>query len=353
MGIVATDESRVELDLVPGRESPRVVPGESRPETALISVVVPAYNEEGCAAELVKRLRAVFDSAPGDNFEALIVDNGSSDRTLEVLREAIQSDSRFTILQMSKPFGADNGMSAGLAMSKGDAVVIMVADLQDPPEMIPTFMDLWRDGYDNIYGVVRSRPDTGIVRRFFSQIYYNLASRLSRESVPKNASDFRLIDRVVVDAVVAMPERNRFLRSLISWTGFRSVGVAFNRDPRFAGESHASREIWWVVRNAIDSLLSLSDSLLNAIPIAGFALSLLSILGFLGMSVNWLFNGVPFPGFGTLLSAQLLLFGLTFLFLGLISRYISLMYKEVQQRPNFIIRSVVRPTTETQSIEGE
>jgi dolichol-phosphate mannosyltransferase len=132
-----------QFELVPGPEWPKAVPGQVRPANPVISVVIPAFNEEGCAGELVRRLKLVFDRMSGIRFEALIVDNGSSDKTLEILIDAITGDSRFTVLQMSKPFGADNGISAGLSIAKGHAVVIMVADLQDPPEMIPTFIHLW------------------------------------------------------------------------------------------------------------------------------------------------------------------------------------------------------------------
>jgi dolichol-phosphate mannosyltransferase len=307
-----------------------------------VSIVVPAYNEEGCIEELAARLGNVFDNAVGVRFEAIIVDNGSRDRTLELLIGVAKRDSRFTVLQMSKPFGADNGITAGLAHAQGDAAVILMADLQDPPELIPDFIELWRSGFDNVYGVVRSRSDTGILRRAASQVYYWLVGRLSSDTIPRNVSDFRLVDRAVIDAITAMPERRRFLRTMIGWTGFRSVGVPFDRAPRFAGESHASRQIGWVIHNAITSLLSISGASLAVIPVVGFLMSVGAVLAFILMALNAVFRGVPFPGFGTLVATQLLVFGTLSLFLGVIAQYVGMIYDEVRQRPTFLVRRVIR-----------
>ena len=320
---------------------PRPVPGDPRPaDGRRISIVAPAYNEYECIDELVKRLRLVFAELPEYEFEVLIIENGSSDDTIGKLTAVTAEDPRFTVLQMSKAFGCDNGMAAGMAFATGDACIIMTSDLQDPPELIPTFISLWEQGYDNVFGIVNRRHGTGPVRRFNSQMYYWLVSRLSDNAVPRNVSDFRLMDKAVYEAANAMPERNRFQRSIVAWMGYRSIGVVYDRPERFAGETKT--EILWVVRNAINSILSSSRVLLRMFPLVGLLITAGAFMGIVVLSINFVANGVPFPGFGTLLCAQLLALGIVTFFLGVMAQYVGLIFDEVQARPNFIVRRVVR-----------
>lgn len=302
----------------------------------LVSVVVPAYNESDCVEELATRLQAVFDSHPQYSFEAVIVENGSCDDTWDKLLKIHDSDGRFRVLQLARNFRMDGGITAGLAHARGDAVVIMCADLQDPPELIGRFLEKWEEGYENVYMVVTARHGTGRLRRFNSRAFYWLLSKLTDSRMPKNASDFRLVDRKVVDAVNAMEERNRFVRGLFAWVGYRSVGIEHERPPRHGGESKA--DTLKVVDLALKGIFAHSYTPLRLITVAGMALSALSLVAIVVLAVQFLAFGVPFPGFGSIICLILLLFGILFCMLGVVSEYVGLIYEEVKQRPNYVVR---------------
>ena len=205
----------------------------------LISIIVPAYNEEACVEELARRLTLMFDANPKYDFEAIIVENGSIDRTWELLQQIYEKDNRFKTIQLARNFRMDGGLTAGLNYATGDAVVLMTADLQDPPELITEFIKKWEEGYENVYMVVTKRTGTGPIRTFNSKAFYWLAGKLTDDRIPKNASDFRLVDRKVYEAVRGMEERNRFIRGLFAWVGFKSIGIEAERPERFGGVSNA------------------------------------------------------------------------------------------------------------------
>ena len=199
----------------------------------LISVVIPAYNEEACVDELARRLQGVFAANPAYDFEVIVVENGSVDSTWEKLIAIHGCDARFKILRLARNFRMDGGLTAGLAHAKGDAAVLMTADLQDPPELISEFIAKWEEGYENIYMVVTARRGTGPIRRFNSRLFYWVAGKLTDNLIPRNASDFRLVDRKVYETINTMEERNRFVRGLFAWVGFRSIGIEHEREPRY------------------------------------------------------------------------------------------------------------------------
>jgi polyisoprenyl-phosphate glycosyltransferase len=301
----------------------------------LISVIVPAYNEEACVEELARRLSQVFDENPSYDFEAIIVENGSIDRTWELLQEIHKKDNRFKTIQLARNFRMDGGITAGLHYAKGDAAVLMTADLQDPPELITEFIKKWEEGYENIYMVVTERSGTGPIRTFNSKAFYWLAGKLTDDRIPKNASDFRLVDRKVYEAVRGMDERNRFVRGLFAWVGFKSIGIEAVRLARFGGVSNAHS--LKVIDLALKGILSHSYIPLKLITLTGIILSGLSVLAIASFSITWIFAGVPFAGFGTLVSLVLLMFGILVFMLGLIAEYVGLIYEEVKRRPNFIV----------------
>ena len=204
-----------------------------------VSVVIPAYNEEECVNELVARLQKVFLHEPNYIWDLLVVENGSEDLTYQALISLRNSEPRLRILKLSRNFRMDGGITAGLSHIDSDACVIMTADLQDPPEVISQFLRKWEEGYENIYALVNERQGISPIRRFNSVMFYRVASFLSDGLITKNASDFRLVDRKVYESVREMTERNRFVRGLFSWVGFKSVGVKINRPPRYAGVSNA------------------------------------------------------------------------------------------------------------------
>ena len=303
----------------------------------LISVVVPAYNEGECVDELARRLRLVFDQMSGNyDFEVIIVENGSHDDTYEKLIKIHEADSRFSVIQLSRNFLMEGGMIAGLQAATGDACVIMCADLQDPPELIPEFIELWEQGYENIYQVVTSREDNSLFRRIAAQVFYWTINKFSDTPVPRNASDFRLVDRALYEAFNGLEERNRMVRSTWGWLGFRSIGVEHERPPRFGGSSTFS--IITTANFAYRGILASSFKLLKIFPLVGFALSALSFIALIVLVVEAVFFGVPFPGFGTLASLIVLLFGLLFLFLGVVSEYVGMIFTESRGRPLYVIR---------------
>ena len=301
----------------------------------LISLIIPAYNEEECVDELFNRLVKVFATEDKYNFEVIIVENGSIDSTWDKLQEIASKDSRFKILKLSRNFRMDGGLTAGLDFIKGDACVLMTADLQDPPELISEFLRYWEQGYENIYGVITKREGTGPIRTMNSKLFYWLAGKLTDGRIPRNASDFRLVDRKVYLAVRGMTERNRFVRGLFAWAGFNSIGVPMERPPRFGGVSNA--HTLKVLDLAFKGIFAHSYKPLRLITVFGFVLSALSFISILPLFFLWLFVGVPFAGFGTLVGLFLLVFGIVSLMLGILSEYVGLIYEEVKSRPNYVV----------------
>ena len=305
----------------------------------LISVIVPAYNEEDCVEELARRLSAVFDANSKYEFEAIIVENGSIDRTWELLEKISNKDSRFKIVRLARNFRMDGGLTAGLHYARGDAAVLMTADLQDPPELISDFILKWEEGYENIYMVVTERTGTGPLRTFNSKAFYWLAGKLTDGRIPRNASDYRLVDRKVYEAVRSMEERNRFVRGLFAWVGFNSIGIEAVRAERFGGVSNAHS--LKVIDLAFKGIFSHSYIPLKIITLTGVTLSGTSFFAFVAFAITWIFDGVPFAGFGTLVSLALLAFGILTFMLGLIAEYVGLIYEEVKQRPNFVVTKTI------------
>ena len=301
----------------------------------LISLIIPAYNEEDCVDELFNRLDAVFATEPQYDFEVVIVENGSIDSTWVKLQAIAEKDSRFKILKLSRNFRMDGGLTAGLDFIRGDACVLMTADLQDPPELIPQFLRYWEQGYENIFGVITKREGTGPIRTMNSKLFYWLAGKLTDGRIPRNASDFRLVDRKVYEAVKGMTERNRFVRGLFAWAGFNSIGVPMERPPRFGGVSNA--HTLKVLDLAFKGIFAHSYKPLRLITVFGFVLSGLSFISIVPLFFLWLFVGVPFAGFGTLVGLFLLVFGIVSLMLGILSEYVGLIYEEVKARPNYVV----------------
>jgi len=301
----------------------------------LISLIIPAYNEEDCVDELFTRLKNIFGTEPQYDFEVVIVENGSLDSTWAKLQNIAGQDSRFKILKLSRNFRMDGGLTAGLDYIEGDACVLMTADLQDPPELIPQFLRFWEQGYENIYGVITKREGTGPIRTMNSKLFYWLAGKLTDGRIPRNASDFRLVDKKVYIAVKGMTERNRFVRGLFAWAGFNSIGVPMERPPRFGGVSNA--HTLKVLDLAFKGIFAHSYKPLRLITVFGFVLSALSFISIIPLFFLWLFVGVPFAGFGTLVGLFLLVFGIVSLMLGILSEYVGLIYEEVKARPNYVV----------------
>ncbi len=301
----------------------------------LLSVVIPAYNEADCISELGRQLAILFEIEVKYDWECIIIDNGSSDNTWAELQKLSPLISNLRLIRLSRNFKMEGGLAAGLSSATGDACVFMAADLQDPPAMISDFIRKWEAGYQNIYGIVSSRKGSSILRRVNSRLYYWLISNLTGNQIPRNASDFRLMDRQVYEAVRDLPERGRFARGLVAWVGFKAIGIKFDRPERFKGESKAGTSL--VVNLALKGIFSNSLFPLRLITIIGITCSITAILGLFGAVILWYSRGIPFAGFGTLVGLVLLPFGILSFMLGIISEYLGLVYEEVKARPTYII----------------
>jgi dolichol-phosphate mannosyltransferase len=304
----------------------------------LISIVIPAYNEEDCIDELARRLTAVMDGLTSYQFEALIVENGSTDKTWSLLQKIASSDKRFKPIRLSRNFGMDGGVTAGLELATGDACVIMTADLQDPPELIIEFVKKWEEGFENIYMIVEKRSTSNVLRRVNSKLFYFIADRLTGGLIPKDVSDFRLVDRKVYEAVRGMEERNRFVRGLFAWVGFRSIGIKYPRPARFGGESKA--RLSTVLRLAKHGILSFSDIPLRFITWFGLVCSGLALGTMVVFAILKFVIGTPFAGFATIVTIVLFFFGLLSFMIGILAEYVAMIHSEVKNRPNFVIAEV-------------
>jgi polyisoprenyl-phosphate glycosyltransferase len=253
-----------------------------------INVIIPAYNEEECVDELASRLKNLFAAERSYNFEVLLVENGSTDGTWEKLQHISKSDTRFKIIRLSRNFRMDGGLTAGLAYATGDAAVLMTADLQDPPERISDFLRQWEKGYENIYGVVTKRTGTGPIRTLNSKLFYLLAGNLTNNVIPRNASDFRLVDRKVYESVRMMQERNRFVRGLFAWAGFNSIGIPMVRDERFGGKSNAHSLA--VIELAFKGIFAHSYKPIKFITMFGLTLSIVSLTSLIPLVILWITN---------------------------------------------------------------
>lgn len=304
-----------------------------------ISFVIPAYNEEACVDALHVALSSLFEALSEKyDCDAIIVENGSFDSTYEKLLAIHTKDPRFKILKLARNFGADGGMTAGLRYATGDAAVIMCADLEDPPSVVPAFISKWEEGYENVYGIIRRRQGNWL-RRTNSRAFYWLINKMTGGLIPRSVSDFRLIDKKVVNTINNMDERTRMLRGIIAWTGFKSVGVEFDRGDRVSGESKANTAL--VLKLALRGIFGFSYIPLKIATVLGVVLSLVSFTALVIFTFKFIFFGVPFDGFGTIVCLILLLFGFLFTILGIMSEYIGMIFEETKARPLFIVDETV------------
>jgi len=303
-----------------------------------ISIVVPVYNEEKVIPELIKRLTNFINKNSNYNFEVIFVEHGSVDNSFNLLNKYGKKDKRIKVLQLSKNFGCDGGIAAGMRFATGDACVIMMADLQEPIELISDFLKKWEQGYEIVYGVVKKRT-AGLIRNFNSILFYKIINSLTNNMFPENASDFRLIDKKVYQTVNQMPEQNKYLRGLIMWTGFKHIGIPFNRTKRFAGESKAN--FITVLKVAINGIFSFSYLPLRFVTFLGIGITVISFLMIIFYLYLFIVHGREAPGAATTILLMLSLFGILFFILGIISEYLARIYDEVKGRPSLIIKNKI------------
>lgn len=298
-----------------------------------LSVVIPVYNEEALLHELHRRLKGALDPL-GLRYEVILVNDGSRDRTPAILAELTASEPAFRAIHFSRNFGHQAAVTAGLDHASGQAVLVMDADLQDPPELVGEMLAKWREGWQVVYGVRRKRKESAFKRLAYWG-FYRLLRTVTNVEIPLDAGDFALMDRRVVAALRALPERNRFVRGIRSWVGFRQTGLAYERDARYAGE--VKYTFSKLVRLALDGLIAFSYAPLRVAVYLGLLISIASFVIALFFLFYKLIVGVDVPGWTSLLIAVLFMGGIQLLTLGVMGEYVSRIYDEVKQRPVYVV----------------
>ena len=305
-----------------------------RPE---LSIVIPVYNEEATLDELHRRVAEVLPEVGGET-EVILVNDGSRDRTAELVRETCRQDPRFRGVHFSRNFGHQAAVAAGLRYSRGRAVVVMDADLQDPPQLVLQMLARWRDGYDVVYARHANRARETALKRAAAYAFYRVLRRLAKPEIPPDTGDFCLMDRRVVDLLNEMPERNRYVRGLRAWIGLRQTAVDFDRPGRFAGE--AKYTFRKSLALALNGIFSLSKAPLRVATYFGLLVSLTSFLLSVWFVVQKLTVGFEIRGWASTVVIMLFLGGVQLLTIGIIGEYISRIYDEVKQRPLYIVDAV-------------
>lgn len=301
-----------------------------------ISVIVPMYYEEDVAKECYDRTSKVLKNLKEYDYEILFVDDGSKDKTFEILENIALKDNNVKVIQLSRNFGHQAAVTCGLKHVKGDAVVIMDADLQDPPETITEMIKLWEGGNDVVYAKRKIRKGETKFKLFTAKMFYNILNGLSDVEIPKDTGDFRLADRKVIDVINNLPEHNKFLRGLFSWVGFKQSELAYERNPRLAGKTKYSLNK--MIKLASDGIISFSKKPLKVVGLLGETSIFISILILLYTLISYIFKlNQLTPGWTSIMVTITFLGGIQLLSIGVISEYIGKIYDEAKGRPEYII----------------
>lgn len=308
----------------------------------VLTLVVPVKDEEQAIAPFVERVRselARLDDAASSDFEMLFVDDGSSDGTMDEIRRAHAADSRVRAVSFSRNFGKEAALSAGLDHARGEAVIPIDVDLQDPPEVIGQMLAKWREGFEIVNGIRSDRDSDSLAKRMTADLFYRAHNRLSADKIPEHAGDFRLLDRKVVDVIRAMPERTRFMKGLFAWPGFRQASVSYARQQRQVGNSKFN--YWKLWSFALEGITSASTVPLRVWSYIGMGVALLALVYALLLIVRTLLWGVDVPGYASLMVAVLFIGGLQLLSLGVLGEYVGRILIEAKQRPLYVVRQTV------------
>ena len=316
-------------------------------ERVAISVVVPVYNEETNLNPLYERLSRVLTKI--GSFEILFVDDGSTDNSASIIRALSAEDHRIGAFFFSRNFGHEAATSCGLHNASGQTVAIIDADLQDPPEVLLEMYEQWKNGYDVVYGQRRSRKNEPLNVRFTSSIFYYAFRALSKVNMPVNTGDFRLMDEKVVASFKEFPERNRYVRGLTFWSGYRQKAVLFDRDKRFSGKTKYN--FFKRANLAFDAICGISGAPLRLATLAGFAATLLSLTIAAHVVYAKFIHNIPFQGYALLTSGLFLIGGVQLFTLGLLGEYVGRIYREVQQRPLYVLKERLCPKGSQPTLE--
>jgi len=298
-----------------------------------ISCVVPVYNEEAVIGEFIIALNKTL-RALNHPYEILIIDDGSLDNTGKIIAH-YRTQAPLRYIRFSRNFGKENALSAGLDHARGDAVILMDSDLQHPLELVPEFIKKWDQGYDMVYAVRQNRANESLLKRTCAKAFYQFTSKINRVNIPANAGDFRLLDRKVVLALQSLPERNRFMKGLYSWVGFKQIAMPFEVQPRKSGLSQWS--FYSLLDLAITGITSFTAFPLRMIAIGGIGVATLAFLYGLWIVLSTLIFGIQTPGWATLVAALSFFSGLQLLAIGVVGEYVGRVFDEVKQRPHYLI----------------
>jgi polyisoprenyl-phosphate glycosyltransferase len=328
--------------------------GSSQP---LVSVIIPCFNDEQVILHTYDRLANVVTGISDAAFEFILVDDGSSDRTVKLLRDLSAKDDRVRVIALSRNFGHSSALTAGLEHSRGAAIIIMDSDLQDPPETIPPMLALWRQGNQVVYGQ-RTKRKEGLLKRFAYGGFYRLLRSIAAIDIPLDAGDFCLMDRRVVDELNALPERNRYIRGLRAWLGFTQTGLIYERQQRFAGDSNYS--LSKLVKLAFDGIFNFSIKPIHYISGFGFVTAFFAVIGllfilFLRITDMDFFGYGPadIPGFSSIILTVLFFGGVQLISLGIIGEYLGRVYEEVKARPKYVVKERAGFPDDLSSTKGD
>ncbi len=303
----------------------------------MLSVVIPVFNESEVIGAFYDRISKVMDSLNSVSYEMIFVDDGSIDNSYQILVDLANSDTNVRVVKFSRNFGHQTAITAGIDLSKGDAVVIIDVDLQDPPELIKTFIGKWEEGYDVVYGVREKREGESRMKLLTATLFYRILKMLVKIDIPLDVGDFKLISRRVVKQLVALRERDRFVRGLISWVGFKQTGVHYARDKRYTGET--KYPYGKMIRFAIDGITSFSSIPLKLSTWLGYLTSLLAFVYMCYVFFQKIF-GYTVQGWATIMVGMFFLGGVQLICLGIIGEYIGRIFNEIKQRPLYVIEEM-------------
>ncbi|EDX67334.1 MULTISPECIES: glycosyltransferase family 2 protein [Bacillus] len=300
-----------------------------------ITILVPAYNEEEVLDQLYSRLTGVFQGIPNYNFEILFVNDGSKDRTLDIIKEFRVNDKRISYVDLSRNFGKETAMIAGLDHAIGDAVIIIDADLQDPPELIPEMIKYWEQGYDDIYAKRRSRSGESWAKKWTAGKFYSLLKKTTRIPIQENTGDFRLLDRRCVEALKKIRETQRYTKGMFSWIGYNKKEILFDRDPRAAGETKWN--YFKLMDLAIEGITSFTTAPLRLASFMGFTVSFLAFIYMIWIIIKTLMYGESVSGYPSMMTAILFIGGVQLISIGIIGEYLGRIFNETKQRPLYFV----------------
>lgn len=304
----------------------------------LITIMIPAYNEEKVLPFLFDRLKSLANNNKTYDFEFLFINDGSHDKTMEIISKEAEKNSKISYINLSRNFGKENAMLAGFDYAKGDALVIIDADLQDPPELIPQMIKLWEQGYDDVYAKRESRDGETWLKKKTSSWFYSILDKISHIEIQRDTGDFRLLDRRAVEALKTLRESNRYTKGMFSWIGFKKKEITYQRDPRAAGETKWN--YFKLFNLAIEGITSFTTAPLRVATYTGFAISAMAFFWIFYLLIRPLFGAPTGDGYASIMSVILFLGGIQLLSIGVLGEYIGRIFIESKNRPVYLIQEV-------------